>query len=239
MEVPGREGIDKRHMRILVVEDDKKVGRFLEKGLQEEQYAVDLCRDGADALYFAQTNTYDVIILDIMLPGKDGFTICREMRENSILTPVIMLTAKDAVEDKISGLSEGADDYLTKPFSFEELLARIRALFRRNQDYKTKVLKAGDLEMDPLRRLVTRAGKKIILTGKEYALLEYLLRNKGRIVTPVMILGHVWDMDYDGTSNIVNVYINHLRNKIDKYSSVKLIKTIRGLGYQIDENQEI
>jgi heavy metal response regulator len=226
-------------MRILVVEDDKKVGRFLEKGLQEEQYAVDICRNGADALFFAQTNTYDVIILDIMLPGKDGFTICREMRENSILTPVIMLTAKDTVEDKVSGLSEGADDYLTKPFSFEELLARIRALLRRNQDYKTKVLKAGDLEMDPVRRLVTRAGKKIILTGKEYALLEYLLRNKGRIVTPVMILGHVWDMDYDGISNIVNVYINHLRNKIDKDSSVKLIKTIRGHGYQIDENQKI
>ena len=236
MEAPDAEGIDKRHMRILVVEDDKKVGRFLEKGLQEEQYAVDICRDGADALYFAQTNTYDVIILDIMLPGKDGFTICREMRENSILTPVIMLTAKDTVEDKISGLSEGADDYLTKPFSFEELLARIRALFRRNQDYKTKMLKTGDLEMDPVRRLVTRAGKKIILTGKEYALLEYLLRNKGRIVTPVMILGHVWDMDYDGISNIVNVYINHLRNKIDKDSRVKLIKTIRGHGYQIDEN---
>jgi heavy metal response regulator len=239
LEVPDKEGIDKRNMRILVVEDDKKVGRFLEKGLQEEQYAVDICRNGADALYFAQTNTYDVIILDIMLPGKDGFTICREMRENSILTPVIMLTAKDTVEDKVSGLSEGADDYLTKPFSFEELLARIRALLRRNQDYKTKVLKAGDLEMDPVRRLVTRAGKKIILTGKEYALLEYLLRNKGRIVTPVMILGHVWDMDYDGISNIVNVYINHLRNKIDKDSSVKLIKTIRGHGYQIDENQKI
>lgn len=239
MEAPDAEGIDIRHMRILVVEDDKKVGRFLAKGLQEEQYAVDICRDGADALYFAQTNTYDVIILDIMLPGKDGFTICREMRENSILTPVIMLTAKDTVEDKVSGLSEGADDYLTKPFSFEELLARIRALLRRNQDYKTKVLKAGDLEMDPVRRLVARAGKKIILTGKEYALLEYLLRNKGRIVTPVMIREHVWDMEYDGISNIVNVYINHLRNKIDKDSRAKLIKTIRGLGYQIDENQEI
>ena len=239
MEAPDAEGIDIRHMRILVVEDDKKVGRFLEKGLREEQYAVDICRDGADALYFAQTNTYDVIILDIMLPGKDGFTICREMRENSILTPVIMLTAKDTVEDKVSGLSEGADDYLTKPFSFEELLARIRALLRRNQDYKTKVLKAGDLEMDPVRRLVARAGKKIILTGKEYALLEYLLRNKGRIVTPVMIREHVWDMEYDGISNIVNVYINHLRNKIDKDSRAKLIKTIRGLGYQIDENQEI
>jgi len=239
LEAPDAEGIDIRHMRILVVEDDKKVGRFLAKGLQEEQYAVDICRDGADALYFAQTNTYDVIILDIMLPGKDGFTICREMRENSILTPVIMLTAKDTVEDKVSGLSEGADDYLTKPFSFEELLARIRALLRRNQDYKTKVLKAGDLEMDPVRRLVARAGKKIILTGKEYALLEYLLRNKGRIVTPVMIREHVWDMEYDGISNIVNVYINHLRNKIDKDSRAKLIKTIRGLGYQIDENQEI
>ena len=198
-------------MRILIVEDDKKVGGFLKRGLQEEQYAVDVCRNGIDALYMAQLNPYDVIILDIMLPGMDGFTVCREMRQ-------------------VTGLSEGADDYLTKPFSFDELLARIRALLRRSQDYKTKQLKAGDLELDPLRRTVTRSGEKIDLTGKEYALLEYLLRNRGRI------LNHVWDMDYMGSSNIVNVYINHLRNKIDKDFDIKLIQTVRGHGFRIDED---
>lgn len=226
-------------MRILIVEDDKKVGAFLQKGLREEQYAVDVCTNGIDALYYAQINTYDVIILDVMLPGKDGFTVCREMRQNSILTPIIMLTAKDSVEDKVIGLSEGADDYLTKPFSFEELLARIRALLRRSQDYKTKALKVGDLEMEPLRHLVTRSGKKINLTGKEYALLEYLMRNKGRVVTQSMIIEHVWDMNYEGISNLVNVYISHLRKKIDKNAKIKLIHTIRGYGYKIDENQEI
>jgi DNA-binding response OmpR family regulator len=166
----------------------------------------------------------------------DGFTVCREMRQKAILTPILMLTAKDEIADKVTGLSEGADDYLTKPFSFEELLARIRALLRRSQDYKTKVLKAGDLEMDPLRRTVTRSGKKINLTGKEYALLEYLLRNRGRTVTPSMILEHVWDMDYMGSSNIVNVYINHLRNKIEKDFDKKLIQTVRGHGFRIDED---
>lgn len=223
-------------MRILIVEDDKKVGGFLEKGLREEQYAVDVCRNGTDALHLAQINPYDVIILDIMLPGMDGFTVCREMRQRGIITPILMLTAKDEIADKVAGLSEGADDYLTKPFSFDELLARIRALLRRSQDYKTKVLKAGDLELDPLKRIVTRAGKKIDLTGKEYALLEYLLRNRGRTVTPSMILEHVWDMNYMGSSNIVNVYINHLRNKIDKDFKIKLIQTVRGHGFRIDED---
>lgn len=226
-------------MRILIVEDDKKVGAFLQKGLREEHYAVDVCRNGEDAVYYAQINTYDVIILDIMLPGKDGFTVCRELRQSSILTPIVMLTAKDTIEDKVCGLSEGADDYLTKPFSFAELLARIHALLRRNQDYRTKILRAGDLELDPVRHLVTRSGKKINLTGKEYALLEYLIRNRGRIVTQSMIIEHVWDMNYDGTSNVVNVYINHLRKKIDEDSDVKLIHTSRGHGYKIDENQEI
>jgi DNA-binding response OmpR family regulator len=223
-------------MRILIVEDDRKVSGFLKRGLQEEHYAVDLCAKGDEALYMAQVNPYDLIILDVMLPGKDGISICREMRKEGLFTPVLMLTAKDAVEDRVEGLGEGADDYLTKPFSFEELLARIRALLRRNQDYKTPSLKAGDLEMDPVRRLVTRAGKKIALTGREYALLEYLMRNKGRIVTPTMILEHVWDMNYAGASNIVNVYISHLRNKIDKGHKVQLIQTLRGHGYKIDEN---
>ncbi|MCJ7580022.1 MAG: response regulator transcription factor [Candidatus Aminicenantes bacterium] len=223
-------------MRILVVEDDKKVAGFLEKGLREEQYAVDVCSDGKEAVYEAEVHSYDVIILDIMLPGKDGFTICRELRENDVLTPILMLTAKDSLEDKISGLSKGADDYLTKPFSFEELLARIRALFRRNQDYKTGSLKAADLELDPLRHTIQRAGKPITLSGKEYALLEYLLRNKGIVLSQSKIIEHVWDRNYEGTSNLINVYINHLRKKIDKDAEVKLIKTIRGQGYKIDEN---
>ena len=223
-------------MRLLIVEDDKKVGAFLERGLREENYAVDVCRNGADALYLVQLNSYDVVILDIMLPGKDGFSVCREMRENDILVPIIMLTAKDTLEDKITGLTEGADDYLTKPFSFEELLARIRALLRRSQDYKTKVLRVADLEMDPLRRIVTRAGKKITLTGKEYAFLEYLMRNRGRVLSQSMIIEHVWNMDYEGASNVVNVYINHLRQKVDKGAQIQLIKTIRGHGYQINED---
>ncbi len=232
----SKDVIYNKPMRILIVEDDKKVGGFLKQGLQEEQYAVDVCRNGTDALYLAQINPYDAIILDIMLPGMDGFTVCREMRQKAILTPILMLTAKDEIADKVTGLTEGADDYLTKPFSFEELLARIRALLRRNQDYKTKELKARDLAMDPLRRIVTRAGKKIELTGREYALLEYLLRNRGRTVTPSMILDHVWDMDYAGSSNIINVYINHLRNKIDKEFDIKLIQTVRGHGFRIDED---
>lgn len=225
-------------MRILIVEDDKKLGTFLKKGLKEEQYAVDVSRNGNDALFYAQVNDYDVIILDLMLPGKDGMDVCRELREKSVFTPILMLTAKDTVEDKISGLSEGADDYLTKPFSFAELLARIRALLRRKQDYTENVLKVGDLELDPIRRKVTRAGKEMSLTGKEYGVLEYLMRNKGRILTEWMILEHVWDMNYEGTSNVVNVYINHLRNKIDKGKEKKLIHTVRGYGYKIDENQE-
>ena len=223
-------------MRILVVEDDKKVAAFLQKGLREEQYAVDVCRNGEDAAYEAQVNPYDVIILDIMLPGKDGFTICKELRENNVLTPILMLTAKDSLEDKVIGLSEGADDYLTKPFSFDELLARIRALLRRSQDYKTGTLKVADLELDPLRRTVQRAGTPITLSGKEYALLEYLMRNKGIILSQSKIIDHVWDRNYDGTSNLINVYINHLREKIDKDAKVKLIKTVRGQGYKIDEN---
>ena len=223
-------------MRILIVEDDRKVGGFLERGLREEQYAVDLCRDGEEAGYQARVNDYDVIILDIMLPGKDGFQICRELRRNNVLTPILMLTAKDALEDKITGLTGGADDYMTKPFSFEELLARIRALMRRSQDYKTGWLRVGDLRLDPVSRRVSRGEKTIDLTGKEYALLEYLMRNKGRILTQTNILEHVWDRNYEGTSNIINVYLNRLRDKIDKDTGDPLIRTVRGHGYTIDEN---
>jgi len=227
-----------KRMRILVVEDDRKVGAFLQKGLREENYAVDLARDGEAALELAQVHSYDVILLDVMLPRRDGFAVCRELRQKGILTPVLMLTAKDTVEDKVAGLGEGADDYLTKPFSFEELLARIRALLRRSQDYKTKVLKVADLVLDPVSRRVSRADKPVALTGREYALLEFLMRNKGRILTESRIIEHVWDMNYEGTSNIVSVYIKYLRGKIDNASPLKLIRTVRGHGYVIDENRE-
>ena len=223
-------------MRILIVEDDRKVAAFLQKGLREEQYAVDVCRDGEEGLNLASINSYDIIILDIMLPKRDGFSICRDLRRNSVLTPILMLTAKDSTEDKITGLTEGADDYLTKPFSFEELLARLRALLRRSQDYQIPALRAGDLILDQRRRQAEREGKRIPLTGKEYALLEYLMRNKGRIVTESMIIEHVWDMNYEGTSNVVNVYINYLRKKIDEGFAVKRILTVRGHGFTIDEN---
>ena len=221
-------------MRILIVEDDRKVGGFLVKGLREEQYAVDLCREGEEAVHQAEVESYDVIILDIMLPGMDGFEICRELREKRILAPILMLTAKDSLEDKVAGLTGGADDYLTKPFSFEELLARIQALMRRDKDYKTGVLKAAELQLDPTGRTVSRDGRPIELTGREYALLEYLMRNQGRIVTQTQILDHVWNRDYEGTSNIVNVYLNRLREKIDKGFKKHLIKTVRGIGYTID-----
>jgi heavy metal response regulator len=226
-------------MRILIAEDDRKVAGFLKKGLKEEQYAVDVCYDGEEALFQAQVNQYDLIILDVMLPQKNGFSICKEIRNEGNLTPILMLTARDQLEDKVKGLQEGADDYLTKPFAFEELLARIQALLRRTQDYKTKTLKVGDLELDPVSRKITREDKPITLTGKEYALLEYLMRNKGRVITQSMIIDHVWDMNYDGLSNVVNVYINHLREKIDKGFSQKYIHTIRGVGYKVDENEAV
>ncbi|MGD2089363.1 MAG: response regulator transcription factor [Candidatus Aminicenantes bacterium] len=226
-------------MRILIAEDDRKVAGFLKKGLKEEHYAVDVCYDGEDALFQAQVNQYDLIILDVMLPKRNGFSVCKAIREEGILSPILMLTARDQLEDKVKGLREGADDYLTKPFAFEELLARIQALLRRTQDYKTKTLNVGNLELDPVSRKITRAGKPITLTGKEYALLEYLMRNKGRVITQSMIIDHVWDMNYDGLSNVVNVYINHLREKIDKGFSQKYIHTIRGVGYKIDENEDV
>jgi DNA-binding response OmpR family regulator len=221
-------------MRIFVVEDDRKVGSFLLRGLREEHYAVDLCQNGEDVAFQADGDIYDVIILDIMLPGKDGFQVCRELRRKSILTPILMLTARDSLEDKITGLTEGADDYLTKPFSFQELLARIRALMRRHQDYKSSSLEAGDLQLDPVSHCVSRGGEPITLTGREYALLEYLMRNKGRILTQTDIIEHVWDVNYDGMSNIVNVYLNRLRDKIDRKGGTPLIKTIRGHGYTIE-----
>ncbi len=222
-------------MRVLLVEDDKKVAGFIKKGLTEEQYAVDVFYDGEDGTFWATEHEYDIIILDIMLPRKSGIEVCKELRTKHILAPIIMLTVKDTVEDKIKGLDVGADDYLTKPFSFDELLARIRALLRRSQQYKTPTLSIADLEFDPASRKVTRAGQEMILTGKEYALLEYLLRNKGRVLSETRIAAHVWDLEHDPGTNVVNVYIHHLRNKIDKGFDKKLIHTIRGVGYVMKE----
>jgi heavy metal response regulator len=225
-------------MRILVVEDDPRIAGFIKKGLTEEQYAVDVCYDGQDGAFWAAANEYDVIILDIMLPKKDGISVCQELRAQGMTTPILMLTAKDTVEDKIRGLDVGADDYLAKPFSFGELLARIRSLLRRSQHYKTQTLKIADLELDPVAHKVTRASQEISLTGKEYALLEYLLRNQGRVMTETNIVEHVWDMNYEPGTNVVNVYIHHLRSKIDKDFATKLIHTIRGVGYVMKETAE-
>ena len=223
-------------MRILVIEDDKKVASFIKRGLKEENYAVDVSHNGEDKLYLSRINEYDIIILDIMLPGKDGFQVCKELRRSHVSIPIIMLTARDSIEDKVKGLDGGADDYLTKPFAFEELLARIRALLRRNQDNKINTLKVADLELNPVTHEVTRGREKINLTAREYALLEYLIRNKGKVMKETMIIEHVWDMNFDPFSNIVNVYIHHLREKIDRRFQKKLIHTIRGVGYILKEN---
>ncbi|MBD3306460.1 response regulator [candidate division KSB3 bacterium] len=225
-------------MRILFVEDDKKLAGYLEKGLVEEQYAVDVYHDGLSGLYWAKEVDYDLIILDIMLPGRDGMRVCQELRAGGLLTPILMLTAKDGVEDTVRGLDIGADDYLTKPFSFDELLARIRALLRRTQSYKSQTLKVADLELDPVSHKVSRAGKAIALTGKEYALLEYLMRNVGRIVTETNIIDHVWDMQSEPFTNVVSVYIHYLRNKVDKGFQQKLIHTVRTLGYVMKAGED-
>ncbi len=225
-------------MRILVIEDDQKVAGFIRKGLTEEHYAVDVVHDGEDGVFWGAENEYDLILLDIMLPKKDGRSVCRELRAKGIVTPIMMLTAKDTIADKVKGLDVGADDYLAKPFAFDELLARIRALLRRSQEYKTATLKAADLELDPAVRKVTRAGREINLTGKEYALLEYLLRNKNLVITETRIVEHVWDMNYEPGTNVVNVYIHHLRSKIDKGFAQKLLRTVRGSGYILQEDDD-
>jgi len=218
-------------MRILLVEDDKKIAGFITKGLQEENYAVDIFHNGEDGLYWALVNEYDLIILDIMLPQMNGLEICREIRSNQKKTPIIILTAKGSIEDKVKGLRIGADDYLSKPFSFDELLARIQALLRRSQEYQSQILTAADLELDVGSRRVSRSGKEIILSGREYGLLEFLMRNKNKVVTETQIIEHVWDMNSELFTNVVNVYIHHLRKKIDEESSQKLIYTLRGRGY--------
>ena len=226
-------------MRILVVEDEKTLADNLKTGLTDEKFAVDIIRNGREAYEMAVTEEYDAIILDIMLPEMDGITICEKLRAKNINTPIIMLTAKDALDDKLTGFKFGADDYLVKPFSFEELLARIRSLIRRST-VKESVLKIDDLELNPSAHIVTRKGKEIGLTGKEYALLEYFMHHPNQILTREQILNHVWDYSYDSMSNIIEVLVRRLRNKIDRDfpESMQLFSTIRGLGYRLGINNE-
>ncbi len=218
-------------MRLLVVEDEKKVARFIKKGLEEEGYAVDVAPDGEEGLGMALDGVHDLIILDIHLPRMDGLGILQELRKKKVTTPVLLLTVRAAIEDKVLGLDAGADDYLTKPFAFQELLARVRALLRRRAEAEAPVLQVADLTLDPARRLVARAGEKIDLTSKEFALLAYFIRNPGRVLTRTMISEHVWDYDFDTMTNVIDVYVNYLRKKIDAGRELKLIHTVRGVGY--------
>ncbi|WP_019910937.1 response regulator transcription factor [Paenibacillus sp. HW567] len=222
-------------MRILVIEDDTALHRILSKRLKEVGHSVDGCYDGEEGLNYARALEYDCIILDLMLPKKDGISILRELRSYGNVSPVMVLTAKDSITDRVTGLDAGADDYLTKPFSFEELSARLRALLRRSGDTKEIVLKLADLMLNTATHTVMRAGQSILLTSKEYALLEYLLRNQGHIQTRSQISDHVWNYEFNYDSNIVDVYIRYLRNKVDKDFSAKLIHTIRGFGYVMRE----
>jgi heavy metal response regulator len=221
-------------MRILVVEDEKKVAGFIKKGLEDEGYAVDLAFDGREGLLMAQDEVHDLIILDVNLPQMDGLQVLREFRQNRGKTPVLLLTVRAAVEDKVLGLDTGADDYLTKPFSFEELLARIRALLRRRTEAAPTLLQVADLTLDPARRIVSRGNKKLDLSTKEFALLDYFMRNPGRVLSRTMIAEHVWDYDFDPMSNIIDVYVNYLRKKIDTGREPKLLRTIRGAGYLLE-----
>ncbi|MGY8760887.1 MAG: heavy metal response regulator transcription factor [Nitrospinaceae bacterium] len=222
-------------MRILIVEDEKKVSAFIKKGLEEETYAVDIAPDGEEGLLLGEQNQYDLIILDLMLPKIDGLEVLSTLRGRKIETPILLLTAKDSVEDKVTGLNQGADDYLTKPFAFSELLARIRVLLRRGKaDVQTK-LEIADLTLDLVSHKVIRENHDIELTGKEYSLLEYFLRNQGKVLTRTMIAEHVWDYNFDTFTNVIDVYVNHLRKKIDKNYSQKLLHTLRGVGYIMKE----
>lgn len=218
-------------MRILVVEDEKKVASFIRRGLEEEGYAVDVAGDGENGLAMALDRVHDLILLDVHLPGRNGFSVLRELRDRKVATPVLLLTVRATIEDKVLGLDSGADDYLTKPFAFQELLARVRALLRRRSEERSALLRVSDLTLDPARRVVHRAGETIELTAKEYALLEYFMRNPGMVLTRTMIAEHVWDYDFDSMTNVIDVYVNYLRKKVDRDREPKLIHTVRGSGY--------
>ncbi|WP_024787590.1 MULTISPECIES: response regulator transcription factor [unclassified Lebetimonas] len=221
-------------MKILLIEDDEKIGENIKEYLKKENFRVDWAKDGEEGYYLAQNNKYDVLIVDWMLPKMSGIELIKKLREKDILTPALILTAKSDLEDKLEGLSV-ADDYLTKPFDFEELVARIKALFRRSKNIKENILKVGDLELNPDTKEVRRGGKNIELTAKQFELLKYLMINKGKIVTPEMIANNLWEMDEEINSNVINVYISHLRKKIDKDHEKKLIKTFRGMGFKLSD----
>lgn len=220
-------------MRILLVEDERRIADFLGRGLESAGYAVDVAGDGATAVELVHGTDYDMVILDLMLPDIDGLQVLEKIRNRKTNPPVLILSARAAVDDRVKGLELGADDYLTKPFAFVELLARVRVLLRRGQPTPER-LQAGDLQLDCIRRKVTRSGESIELAPKEFSILEYLMRNRGRPLSRTMIVEHVWDMDYDGLTNIVDVYIRHLRSKIDDRWPAKLIHTVRGIGYMLD-----
>jgi two-component system copper resistance phosphate regulon response regulator CusR len=225
-------------MRLLLVEDEPRVARFLAKGLREQSYAVDLAGDGEQALYQARENDYDLMILDVMLPLKDGYAVCKEVRARGFRHPILMLTARDAVDDRVAGLDSGADDYLTKPFDFKELLARIRALLRRPREIRPEVMRAGDLVLNTGNHTAMRRGRAISLTAKEYALLEFLMQRPNRIVNREQIAQHVWDENFDPFSNVIDVYVRRLRAKIEEGADRPLIHTRRGEGYLFSADPE-
>lgn len=222
-------------MRVLLIEDDNRIAAFVAKGLRENSYAVDIASDGDEGGYMASISSYDIFILDVNMPKKDGFEVCAELRESGNKQPILMLTARDTIDDRISGLDTGADDYLTKPFVFRELLARLRALLRRNSDIRSPKITIADLEIDTVSQHVWRAGKEIDLTAKEYSLIEFLARNKGKVLGREEISEHVWDDSYDPFSNLIEVYIQRLRTKLDRGFAVELITTRRGSGYILDD----
>lgn len=222
-------------MRILLIEDESRLSGVIKKGLGEDGFAVDTAFDGEEGLYLAETEPYDVIILDIMLPKLDGLEVCRRLREKSIKTPILMLTAKTSVEEKVAGLDRGADDYVTKPFAFTELRSRLQALMRRSHRDTSPTLMYGDLVLDPGKHSVMRDDKKIPLTPKEFSILELLLRHKDEVVTRTMIIDHVWDYNFDGMSNVVDVFVASLRRKIEAHHAKKIVQTIHGVGYKIGE----
>ncbi|MBA2484923.1 MAG: response regulator transcription factor [Nitrospira sp.] len=220
-------------MRVLVIEDETKVGSFIKRALEEESYAVDLCEDGAQGLDMALSGSYDLILIDLMLPSLPGLEVLTRLRKDKVQTPVLILTAQSKVDQRVKGLDAGADDYLTKPFAIDELLARVRALLRRGPAESPGIFQIDDLMLNPATREVTRGGQRIDLTVKEYALLEYFMRHAGRVLTRPMISDHVWNQDFDTFTNVIDVYVNYLRNKIDRGRARKLIHTIRGSGYML------
>lgn len=224
-------------MRILLVEDDRQHAAIIARGLRKHAFAVDVAPDGDEALFLAQTNRYDIVVLDVMLPQRDGFEVCRKLRELGSDVPVLMLTARDTVEDRIAGLETGADDYLTKPFDFNEFVARVRALLRRPRRYEAPVLQVGDLSIDTGARTARRRDRDILLTSKEFALLEFLARNAGRVIGRAEISENVWDSSYDAFSNVIDVFIRRLRRKIDEGEDQRLLHTRRGAGYLLSADQ--